>query len=230
MPACTGGVSTRLVQCIHSSNGTVSESSCIAPAPASNMSCNMDPCDFCQENVCSGEGTCVEEACQCVPGYSGSYCQVQCCFTACSLSLRCEASLHASSSQLSAVERCVATQCYEHPCLHCCDPRDLATPHTFCARVCLCVCARACAEYVAAMQAVMSSIVTPIQDAIKIADTQPQLHVCVNVMCTHHDVAHTAVRCVSCIGAGGSKLQQWCCGRTAAVLSVRCARQECHLL
>ncbi len=93
MPTCTGGVSTRLVQCIHSSNGTVSESSCVAPAPASNISCNMDPCDFCQDNVCSGEGTCVGEACQCESGYSGSYCQVQCCFTPCSLSLRCEALL-----------------------------------------------------------------------------------------------------------------------------------------
>ncbi|KAL0020441.1 hypothetical protein WJX77_003488 [Trebouxia sp. C0004] len=74
--SCGGGVSTRLVQCIHSSNGTVSESSCVAPAPASNMSCNMDPCGFCQENVCSGEGTCAGEACQCHDGYSGLYCQV----------------------------------------------------------------------------------------------------------------------------------------------------------
>ncbi|KAL0052577.1 hypothetical protein WJX82_004191 [Trebouxia sp. C0006] len=72
---CGGGVSTRLVQCIHSSNGTVSEGSCVAPAPASNMSCNMDPCDFCQENICYGEGTCVGQACQCDPGYVGSYCQ-----------------------------------------------------------------------------------------------------------------------------------------------------------
>lgn len=106
MPTCTGGVSTRLVQCIHSSNGTVSEGSCVAPAPASNMSCNMDPCVFCQENVCSEEGTCVGDACQCDPGYSGSYCQVQCCFIGetclCAARLRC---LHpiGSFQQLSAV-------------------------------------------------------------------------------------------------------------------------------
>ena len=137
MPMFTGGVSTRLVQCINSSSGTVSESSCVAPAPASNMSCNMDPCDFCQENVCSGEGTCIGEACQCNPGYSGSYCQVQCCLTACRLSLRCEASLHALSFQLSAIQRCATRQCHKHPCLHCCGPKDLVTPR---ARVCLCVC------------------------------------------------------------------------------------------
>ena len=144
MPMFTEGGSTRLVQCVHSSNGIVPESSCVAPAPASNMSCNMDPCDFCQENVCSGKGTCAGEACRCDPGYSGSYCQVQCCCTPCHLFWRCEPSLHAFSSQMSAIERCVATHCYAHPCLHCCDSKDLATPLVCeCMRVCVCV--RACA-------------------------------------------------------------------------------------
>ena len=232
MPTCAGGVSTRLVQCIHSSNGTVSEGSCVAPAPASNMSCNMDPCDFCQENVCSGEGTCVGQACQCDPGYVGSYCQVQCCFTACCLPLRCKALLHASSSQFSAMECCVATQCYKHPCLHCYDPKDLATPHV-CENVCACVCVFVRPPAQSHLQQCKQCDVqhqTPIKDAIKFADTSLQLHVCVNVMYSHYATAHTAVTCVSCFGAGGSNLQQWCCGCTAAVLSVRCARQQCHLL
>ena len=74
-----GGLSEREVQCMHSSSGVVQDSSCIAPAPASSVSCNAPPCSFCADNVCSGQGTCIQDACQCSLGYTGMYCEVRCC-------------------------------------------------------------------------------------------------------------------------------------------------------
>jgi len=102
-------------------------------------------------------------------------------------------------------------------------------PHPMCVRVCVCVRPPAQSHLQQCKQCDVQHQ-TPIKDAIKFADTSLQLHVCVNVMYSHYATAHTAVTCVSCFGAGGSNLQQWCCGCTAAVLSVRCARQQCHLL
>ena len=66
--------------------------------------------------------------------------------------------------------------------------------------VCVCVCARlrrVCSSNASSNASSNVQHQAPIQDAIKFADTSPQLHVRVNVMYSHCAVAHTDVRCVS---------------------------------
>ena len=76
--AIAGGRSIRSVKCMRSSDAMVSNSLCLAPQPAASMACNVQPCNFCHDNVCSGQGSCRGQFCQCNMGYSGQYCEVPC--------------------------------------------------------------------------------------------------------------------------------------------------------
>lgn len=72
----TGGHSKRAVQCLQPNGQAVAASNCRSLPPGSNISCNAEACSFCQGNLCSGQGTCRDGACQCSPGHRGQYCEV----------------------------------------------------------------------------------------------------------------------------------------------------------
>ena len=139
----------------------------------------------------------------------------------------------ASFQQLSAVLQHIAMRI-----LACIAVTQRTWPHLLCVsacvsvRVCVCVCVRARLRIVWCSNAsnATSSIKHPVRMPSSLL-TPDYSCMYVSMSCTVTVLLRMpAVRCVSCTDAGGGKLQQWCCGRKAAVLSVRCARQKCHLL
>eukprot|EP01025_Chloroclados_australasicus_P021892 TRINITY_DN22835_c0_g2_i1.p1 TRINITY_DN22835_c0_g2~~TRINITY_DN22835_c0_g2_i1.p1 ORF type:complete len:1682 (+),score=79.53 TRINITY_DN22835_c0_g2_i1:98-5047(+) len=75
---CGGGIQTRTVSCRSVTTHTnVDSSMCnTSERPLTTKKCNSQPCEFCNNNSCSGHGNCTNQQCICDEDWKGVQCEV----------------------------------------------------------------------------------------------------------------------------------------------------------
>lgn len=73
---CGVGTKRRTVRCIGPDNtfDETGEGCTARMEPPTEQACNTAPCDFCDKQDCSGNGECKNQACECAPGFTGTFC------------------------------------------------------------------------------------------------------------------------------------------------------------
>ncbi len=71
-----GGTMQRSIACVDGRGAQQAASGCPGVRPISQASCNVQPCDTCAGNTCSGLGPCSGGSCQCPAGMTGRLCEV----------------------------------------------------------------------------------------------------------------------------------------------------------